>query len=333
MISEAHKFLEKVIGKIQNCGFPVHNWEIDHLCYRTSSQQNYSDTKLIFEKLGTCLIESQINGRLIATFKLAKPIHYKDWIIDLIEVPAPKSGKITPEGFEHIEMVIDICFSDFKSLYHHIEFNESGLSKDLNPEIEVEFNDCAVKFHHKSLEHIINIEKNGSILNFLNESSILKNLNSYNPCLSGTFPLNIQMPTSDLDILFSSKDLDSFLLDTQNLFGDFKNYSQKITEHQGLKSAVIKFASDVLAIELFCQNQDVFRQQANQHFLIEGRLLKIFGENLKEKVIQLKNEGMKTEPAFGEVLGLKDPYRDLLDLKKLSDQELLSIFKDKLISL
>ena len=159
MIEGLNEFLDRVFTQIEKALINLHSWEIDHICYRTSSLLNYEDAKKYFSKLGILLIEGDVNGRPIATYKLSNPISYKNYIIPLIEVPAPKSGKETPEGFEHIEIVIDVPFDEILDMYPHCQFEKKGLSKKLNPELEIEFEDCAIKFHHLSLEKVIEIEK------------------------------------------------------------------------------------------------------------------------------------------------------------------------------
>ncbi len=322
----AHTFLDHLFEQLQSKNINIDSYEIDHLCYRTSSDENYQVIKDAFSPLGECLIESEVNGRLIATYKLKNPILYKHWIIDLIEVPAPKQGKITQEGFEHIEVVIDCDFEELeKSILLNapdISFEKKGLEKDLNPELEIEFDQCAVKFHHKSLENIIAIEKNAVLMDFLNSSQILNKLKSYSPCISGTLPLNIHTPHSDLDILFCAQDLAQFERDvTQLLQGRF-DLQMKRTTKQGQETSITVFHTDHFKVELFAQNYSSFKQQANIHFLIEARLLKIFKEELRQRVKALKEEGHKTEPAFGMIFNLSSPYDDLIKLNKLSDLEL-----------
>lgn len=328
LYSRAHSFLNKILSEIETQKIEIHNKEIDHLCYRTSSNQNYHQIKREFESLGSLLIESEVNGRMIATYKLHKPITYKNWIIDLVEVPAPKPNKQTQEGFEHIEVVIDCSFDEFKKNLPHIKFNEKGMSKDLNPELEIEFVDCAIKFHHKSLEHIINIEKNSKIMTFLNDTGILNKFKQFSPCISGTLPLGIQRQDSDLDILFCADDLQEFLDHAKSVFQNESGFHFQFSQNQGLESLVINFEYLGLPIELFAQDCDSFQQRANQHFLIEGRLLKVLGSSFCGKVCDLKQQGIKTEPAFAQILNLDEPYQDLVDLNQLSDAELLSRFSD-----
>ena len=159
--AQAGAFLNKIFANINEVGIDLQNWPIDHLCYRTSSLQNYELIKAEFQSIGTLLVESEINGRQIATYKLHQPIEYHQRRIDVVEVPAPKEGKATVEGFEHIEAVIDISFDHLMKIYDHLTFNTKALAKSINQDIELEFKDCAIKFHHQSLEEVIKLEKGG----------------------------------------------------------------------------------------------------------------------------------------------------------------------------
>lgn len=159
MHEKALIFLEKIFSILKENKIDIGNWEIDHLCYRTSSLDNYAELKSLWSGLGELLIESEVNGRDIATYKLHKPVIFRDYIIPLVEVPAPKEGKQTVEGFEHIEVVIDIEFDEIIKRFPHLNFDTKALSKELNPELVVKFDDCSIKFHHMSLEKVIEIEK------------------------------------------------------------------------------------------------------------------------------------------------------------------------------
>ncbi len=46
--------------------------------------------------------------------------------------------------------------------------------------------------------------------------------------------------------------------------------------------------------------------------MFEYRILQEKGEDFKNEIIALKRQGIKTEPAFGILLGLENPYEDLL---------------------
>ena len=158
MMDGAYKFLEKIFLILEEKEIDISRWQIDHLCYRTSSLENYAEIKSVFSKLGELLVESDVNGRDIATYKLHEPVVFRNYTIPLVEVPAPKKGKDTPEGFEHIEVVIDIEFHEIMKKYSQFTFDTKALSKKLNPELVLKFSDCSIKFHHMSLEEVIEIE-------------------------------------------------------------------------------------------------------------------------------------------------------------------------------
>ena len=91
---QAINFLDKVFLEMESHRIEIKNyWMIDHICYRVETEKNYQKMKSQFEHLGSLLIESEVNGRLIASYKLHQPISYKDYQIPLVELPAPKIGK------------------------------------------------------------------------------------------------------------------------------------------------------------------------------------------------------------------------------------------------
>ncbi len=75
------------------------------------------------------------------------------------------------------------------------------------------------------------------------------------------------------------------------------------------------FTMGTYPIEFFIQPTPVRKQRAFRHLVAEYVLLTRHGEEFREQIRQLKSSGMKTEPAFAAVLGLRgDPYLALLEL-------------------
>ncbi len=303
------------------------HWHVDHLCFRTGSEQSYQRHKELFSRLGTLLCESPVNGRLISTFKLFEPLQWKSFQVDLIELPAPKPQRPSQEGFEHIEVVIDCPFDEIKRLYSECSFNEAGLAKDFNQELEIELSGCAIKFHHLSLESVVCLETNHKIFQVLTQHQILKLLKKYNPLIAGTFPLGISNLESDVDILLSGSNLSEIAKTIKSHFGDLSEFflTMKVVEEE--PTVLARFVIDEVKIELFAQKIPSVSQAAYKHFLVEERLLKYGKDSLKKKILSLRNHGLKTEPAFGQALGLRtNPYYELLNLQKLSESELKDRF-------
>lgn len=158
--NSADDFLKVIFQKMDQAGISLENhWSVDHLCYRTSSLEMYQSLKRDFLGFSELLIESEVNGRQIATFKLPAPLRYEGHQISVVELPAPKTGKTFIDGFEHLEIVCDVDFAEIKSRYPDCHFDESGLKKNFNAELEIKLGQHAIKFHHMSLEAVIEVEK------------------------------------------------------------------------------------------------------------------------------------------------------------------------------
>lgn len=319
----SQQFLTQAFAELNSLDFHLKsNWHIDHLCYRTSSEENYQKIKNDFLTFSKLLIESEVNGRVIATVKLENPIYFNDWKIDLVEIPAPKKGKETLEGLEHFEVVIDETFKELKDRYSHIKYSEKGLEKDFNQELEFNFNHFAIKFHQLSLESVINIEKNIKIFEALKKTEILKKLKAYSPLVAGTFPLDLQTDHSDIDVLIYANDFPEIVKVLKTNFENYDQFQLKETSNYIL----VSFCYDGVFFEVFGQNEFPVKQVAYRHFLVEERLLKLAGSEFKEAIVRKRHSGLKTEPAFGEVLNLKiensDIYQKLLELQQNSNKEL-----------
>jgi uncharacterized protein len=328
---QANNFLNMAFADFRVNNFTLdEHWHIDHLCYRASTQENYLSTKRRFEQFSKLLIESEINGRLISTFKLPTPIIFNNWTVDLIEVPAPKAGKITVDGFEHFEVVCDLTFDEIKSRYAQCQFDESGLYKDFNQELEISFNGFAVKFHHISLESVINVEANPSVFSALKNSNTLKILKPFMPLIVGTFPLNINVASSDIDILIYVDNINVLKQVLNEKICDFDNYKCNEIIVKGEPTLLISFSYQGIDFEIFGQKIPSIKQQGYLHFLIEERLLKVGGRLFAQKINEARTRGLKTEPAFAKVLELSgDPFEELLLIQKMNNSALKSLLNTK----
>lgn len=147
----------------------------------------------------------------------------------------------------------------------------------------------------------------------LKKYNIIKSLSVYTPILAGTIPININIEGSDLDIICQYQDKVDFTKDIYSLFSGFEGFN--IYENPKLDAVVASFFTDGFTIEIFGQNIPTQQQNAYLHMVAEYKLLKIHGEAFRQKIIDLKKQGYKTEPAFAHVLGLTgNPYEALLNI-------------------
>ncbi|PZR27889.1 MAG: DUF4269 domain-containing protein [Citrobacter freundii] len=142
---------------------------------------------------------------------------------------------------------------------------------------------------------------------------IMEKLAEFQPCLAGTIPLAIDMEGSDLDIICTWKNKQEFEDSLTNCFGEMDGFIIRQIEVRGELSVVANFIIAPFGIEIFGQAVPVKDQLAYRHMIIEYKLLAEKGEAFRKEIIQLKKNGLKTEPAFANILGLSgDPYLALL---------------------
>ncbi|MGJ1430916.1 DUF4269 domain-containing protein [Sphingobacterium spiritivorum] len=156
------------------------------------------------------------------------------------------------------------------------------------------------------------------IYQLLQKHGIFDLLAVYHPILAGTYPLAINIDSSDLDIICEVQDFHSF---QELLFKEFAeeedfNMREKVIYNE--PSVICNFKLGGFEFEIFGQNVPTTRQYAYRHLIIEYHLLETHDDQFREKIIELKKQGIKTEPAFARLLGLEgDPYLALLELEKL----------------
>ncbi len=149
----------------------------------------------------------------------------------------------------------------------------------------------------------------------IQESKVIEKLKAYAPILTGTIPIEIDLPDSDLDIICHCEDHAVFRSDVIRAFGHHQDFKLSKAVYQGMESTIAAFYFNGFEFELFAQNIPTQEQRAYQHMLVEYRLLQEHGPAFKQQIIALKQSGMKTEPAFAKLLGLEgNPYLALLDL-------------------
>ncbi len=149
------RFLDQLFSALEKDGLKVDHYELDHICYRVDRMERYRELKNELGKLGHLLGEHIIGGRPIASFRLKSPIRYKGREISVVELPAPKPGSNYPEGYEHVEFVIDQPLEEFVEQYPHLKFETKGIHKAINADVQLKYEGFSVKFHRQSLEYVI----------------------------------------------------------------------------------------------------------------------------------------------------------------------------------
>ncbi|AYL96379.1 DUF4269 domain-containing protein [Mucilaginibacter celer] len=150
----------------------------------------------------------------------------------------------------------------------------------------------------------------------LNKYRVIDVLLPFSPILTGTIPINIDIESSDLDIICQYTTTDGFSQHLEAKFSVFEDFSIKTLDLAGSTAVLANFCLDGFPVEVFGQQIPVKQQMAYRHLLIEHQLLLQKAETFRQQIIDLKKQGMKTEPAFAVTLGLEgDPYTALLNFE------------------
>lgn len=153
-------FLDDVLERVASAGFDLGDFsQIDHMCYRTVSEENYQQKKAELSRVVRLLGETTVNGRPISTFRLNEPVIHKGWRIDALELPAPKTSRNYEEGLEHIEFVIYDDMPEFLKKYEGKPFEMKAADRGINPEIGLQLGEYSVKFHLLSLPAVVYLER------------------------------------------------------------------------------------------------------------------------------------------------------------------------------
>ena len=156
----------------------------------------------------------------------------------------------------------------------------------------------------------------------LEDIGVLSSLKAYDPILTGTVPIGLDVPTSDLDIVCAAADLDAFAAAAAALqpMDDVEVHRKRVRSGPAI---IARFRHRGERIELFAQSRPSEMQDAYRHMVVEWRLLELGGNRLRRRILALKRRGWQTEPAVANVLDLNgDPFLAVLGLESLGDDDL-----------
>lgn len=159
-------------------------------------------------------------------------------------------------------------------------------------------------------------QKQQAAFEVLTKHEVLEKLRDFDPILVGTIPINIDIENSDLDIVCFWENKSAFIEKIKQLFEKESSFIIQEIVINNQESVVANFYIDAFEIEIFGQNIPTQEQNGYKHMLIEDKILRLKDENFRLEIIKLKENGIKTEPAFGLLLGLKgNVYEELLAFK------------------
>jgi len=159
-------------------------------------------------------------------------------------------------------------------------------------------------------------EKQQRAYNLLTRCRVLEKLSPFDPILVGTIPINIDIESSDLDIICYCKDRAHFKKLLTAEFGHLIGFRIWQTIDRPTQDTFAYFIMDGFVVEIVGKNIPTKKQVAYRNMIIENKLINQKGETFRKRIVDLKHKGYKTEPAFRMELGLKgNSHNALLGLE------------------
>ena len=182
------------------------------------------------------------------------------------------------------------------------------------------------KINFQSIEYLsFGNEKQKKSYKILSELEIFETLKNFTPILVGTIPLGVDNEKSDLDIVCYFTNILDFRKLIEENFSKQKNFSIREDLFKN-NLLVANFFIDEMEIEIYGSHINSTQTNGYRHMIIEDRILQLADSKFRQKIIELKKDGMKTEPAFAFLLKLEgNPYDKILELENYSDYELIKL--------
>jgi hypothetical protein len=164
----------------------------------------------------------------------------------------------------------------------------------------------------------------------LNTSGLMDVLAPFDPHVIGTLPLGLALPSSDIDVAVFTPDPNEVAAKLWLAKDGLRGLSMRRWTGDG-RPLVANFQAFGWEFEVFAACTAVRDQVGWRHFDVERRLLTIGGSALQRAVLQRRLAGMKTEPAFADLLGLEgDPYAAMSRLFEVDDRRLARLLNQAL---
>lgn len=152
-------FVSTLLSGLDKAGIKYDGFTIDHICYRTETQEGYEMMKEGLKEVSSAFLENSHGGRMISKFLLKEPLSVRGYKIPLIELPAPKAGRFYESGLDHFEMVVGDGFSEFANKHMNLWTSFDDVSVH-NKTVSLTFEDNwkTVKFHKLPLTEVLKLE-------------------------------------------------------------------------------------------------------------------------------------------------------------------------------
>lgn len=140
VIGDYRGFIETIIQHTLRVGIDIHEFQIDHIAYRTDSLEMYEQIKGQLNEHGQMVSENVFGGRPISVFALSEELSHKGIAVPKLELMAPKEDNTFPNGLQHLEFFVP-SLHEFVKQYPKADFETKDIDRDPFPEVVLKFAD------------------------------------------------------------------------------------------------------------------------------------------------------------------------------------------------
>jgi len=156
----------------------------------------------------------------------------------------------------------------------------------------------------------------------IHSSNIMNLLVEFKPTEVSTISVGLDTSESDIDIICCYRSQPEFYRVLKAALSVFSSKELILA----LDYTLGRFKYLAFEFEIFGSNQPIHDQRAYKHHGVMKRLVGIGGIEFQTAIRELKQSGLKTEPAIACYLGLiGDPYESVLELAHVDDHSLLDL--------
>jgi predicted metalloenzyme YecM len=138
MLTDKHEiFLDELFSEIKKSKLDISSMKLDHLGYRTKSEEDFLKLIRKFENIGKLVHENYIGGNKVRIYKLNTPLSYKSYKIDAVELIGPNETKVYPTGLEHAEFVVSEKYTDIIKNYPNLNWDTTAIDRSEFPMLKL----------------------------------------------------------------------------------------------------------------------------------------------------------------------------------------------------
>jgi uncharacterized protein len=156
ILGDPRPFFDHLARGMEQQGLPLDLGPMDHVCYRTTSNDQYLELRRSLAAAGEVLVEGMIGGRPIVTFRLHQPLASPLAPSPAWSWPRPSRARSTTPAWSTAKSWWR-AWSRLLRDYPRVPFDTSSLRQN-PPELTLALPPCQIKFHLHPLADTIAAE-------------------------------------------------------------------------------------------------------------------------------------------------------------------------------